>query len=444
MLLLLAAGGLSYVTDGRVYCKDVRDFSDDCEMIVSSGEDGWPISIFLTTVQQHNKIASGSTFVPFGCASNEDPTGIDVTYTFQADEHDNTFRIAEAGKYAVCSYNCNGAAPTDWSFRIRHSWGWLDEEIYPLTYIPMCEAVLYLVLFIASLVNRRRHKAMRLAIHTVIMVALGIHFVGAAISAGFYMVSNFDGTDQRALIVPEVFALINNFCVLCLCLILAAGLSIARPRLPPGQLVPIVCDCFAFAGINAVLVSSWFKDAKSELSLVVSFVAMYVIAYIIFLFMILKLFKESYGILRQHLAMIRQCGIDPKRTPTRRKMRMLQRLREVALVAFLVFVVSTFFAVWDLIPIWVAYLIIMVADFIVYGAVSYLYRIREKMAATYGDDVDAYIANSSRDEGNLAEWRPGMILPPLPKVAYRSAQVHDAPTAYEEPGVPDGKNSSSL
>jgi hypothetical protein len=183
---------------------------------------------------------------------------------------------------------------------------------------------------------------------------------------------------------------------------------------------------------------------KSQLLMVILFLVMYLVAYLIFLIMSLNLFRESYGILRAHLAMIWQGGIDPLKTPTRRKMRMLQRLKEIGLIVFLVFVVSTFCTVWNLIPIWVAYLVVLVGDFVFYSVMCYLCRIREEMVATYRDDIDLH--SVSEDDGkDLIEWHPGMPLPPLPRENYCSEQVHDAPPNYEEPGLPpDAKNLNNL
>jgi hypothetical protein len=443
MLLLIAARGFSYVTGGRVHCKNVRIFSEDCEITVSAGIDAWPISIFLTAVQQHDKIASSSIFVPFECTDTEDPSQIDVKYTFEMTEDENTFKIAEAGEYAVCSYNCSGPGPTDWSFRIRHTCGWLDEGIYPLAYIPMCEVILYLVLFVPWLVNRLHNRAMALAIHTLVLIALVIHLIGAAVGACIYMLSNFHGTDQRALIVPEVFAMVNDFCILCLCLFFAAGLSISRKKLRPGTIAAIVIDCFTFAAVHSVLVGTWFRDVKSDLSIIILAIGIYITAYVIFLVMNLKLFNASYRILRTHLAIIMECGIDPEGTPTRRKMRMLRRLKHAGLNVFLVFVVSTFLAVWDVAPIWATYLAVMVADFLFFCVACTLCRIRKDMAATYGDDVDVRIVNDSKDKRNLVEWHPGMPLPPLPAAAYRSAQVHEAPPTCEEAALSPGTKDST-
>jgi hypothetical protein len=145
--------------------------------------------------------------------------------------------------------------------------------------------------------------------------------------------------------------------------------------------------------------------------------------YVLYGTLALAFFKKSRRILRRHLVMIRSQGIDPHGTPTSRKLEMLGRLRWFVGLAVLLFIGSTLLVSLRIAPYWLSTFFAVLVNAGLYGTMCWFCRIRSKMSANYGDEASAYVVN----DDDLREWKPGMILPPLPKAAHSASEIHPEP-----------------
>jgi hypothetical protein len=397
-------------------------YPSNCQFIFECSSSPFtPFSVIFINREQRDALDLAAEF---DC-KDEVIANVACDYHFAIDAPRQTEQISEGGWFAIFAYRCFGiVTDEELTLTVHWPWGWLDRELYPILYIAWIECVFYTVLLSLWIRNRVHHKSQAVAIHNLLMVSLVLHVLTSCASGIMYVVANLNPAPSLT-IACDVSQGVSHLCILFMCMAFATGLSTVYERIPTVQMTLITIIAIWFALSGSLLGAMGYYEIESH-AVIFTLLILYVIGYLGFVGMCLHHFRRTRRILRRHLILIYQQGIQPERTPTWRQMRMLARLRLIVSLAFLAFVGSMLVSFSRIAEYWVASLITIIMDMAVFSAMCYLCRIRSKMATVYGDDESAYAV----EDGNLREWKPGMVLPPMPSGA--SHMIHPA-----EADVPD-------
>ena len=357
-------------------------------------------------------ISDGDEFICEGNIPN-----VSVNYIFQVTDNPFYYDIEKGGQMAFFAFNCSGplVLPNDVSFVLKSPWGYLSGNIMPVLVIVWIEFAWFLVLLIIWIVNMCRHKQIQVLIHHLIFFALITQCVTSALQGCLYLYMNFNKETTALLVLNDVVQLIMNWVGLALVLCFGVGISIVKDQFHPCELAIVVLLPLAFAFVQFLL-SSTVMAQYISFGLSIALLVIFCIIYLAFLVVYGVMMEASLRVLKEHMLLIQANGINPKHTPTHRKIKMLKRLRNYGMAIFFLYVFSALLFQTKVFVFWVVRLVVDVFTCVIFTLVCWLCRLRSKMATTYFEDQEAYEVNPSDPPGGqLTDWRPGLKLPPLPK-----------------------------
>lgn len=353
------------------------------------------------------------------CYVNNTPRG-EFTYNFVLDQLPYTFDMEKGGTYMFAIYNCtNTFEISSISYYFHNSWGYLPFGRYPVKFVTWIEVAFYAILLILWIINTIHHRKIVILIHYVILVNIIIQTAASAINGCVYHFINLNSEARDLTIANNVIGFVRNFSLVLLSLLLAAGLSVVYEVLPWRKWAAIGAVSLLFAAAE-FLIDSTFTEGFDILGSVL-LIVLYFITYGLHVWAIYHYSLQALQTLQAHLVKCAAAHIDPVTTPSYKKIDILKFTRTAAICILLLFVLSSLCYRLGWFYYFITYIIVALFTAILYGIICWKLRIRNAMAATYGDEQDAY---EIQDDQEMVEWEPGVKMPPMPVESAPQNQIH--------------------
>ena len=347
---------------------------------------------------------------------------VSAEHVFEVSSNPFSYAIDVGGLLGFFLFNCSGeiSVPSDVSFVLKSRWGYLSGDVMPVLVIVWIEFVWYLVLMILWIVNLVRHKALKVMIHHLILISLILQCLAAAVQGCVYLYVNFSSPSQELLVFNDLVQLVMNFIVLALVLCFACGISIVKDRFMCSEVAMVIVIPIAFAAAQ-FFITSQTVSRVIPFGLEVAVLIFFCICYIVFIIVYIYKMNQSLQILKEHMLMIKSSGVEPKHTPTHRKIKMLKRLRNYGMFIFFLFAFSTILLQGNVFVFWVLRLAVDTLTCICFTLICWVCRVRTKMSTLYFEDEEAYeVTTPDNGTGQRTPWAPGTKLPPMPKKAHKN------------------------
>ena len=348
-------------------------------------------------------------------------------YSYIVEKTPSNFTIPQSGIYSVFLSSCDIITEDiRWEASIRNSWVEVNINTQPMTIISYCEIAFYTILTIIWMKNWCKHQTQRKAIHYLIFINLVIFLVTAIINAILYNVYQNE-VYADSFIASDLLVGIGNTYMIWICFVCILGLSITDDRLSLKEILISIGVCLIYS-IPQILIGSSFSNTFSVVLLIVLTV-LFITGYIVYFILYTKISRKTISRLNSHLYIIARRGIDPKTTPSYRKIKLLKWVRAIGLLVFLFQAASTLLSAADILDQWPAYLIIRITNAILVSALCYLCRMRNAMDATFYEQSDSDYSEDSIDDSNGAlerpgtRWMNGIPLPSVPKEGTLSIKI---------------------
>ncbi|OHS98860.1 hypothetical protein TRFO_34810 [Tritrichomonas foetus] len=415
MIFILLSQITSSITIGATWKFNTQRVSDNSSLIIHDFTGTNLIHIMIQNSSQYNSLQN---YLNFYCVSNE--TWVPLLEYVSIHEVTNKefpvfIPIEKKGKYYFSIYSCGVPIQAKTiTFWFSNSWGYLIFEKYPCLYITWIEVGFYSILLIIVIVNSCRHCNFIVLLNWIIIISIAIQMICDTVSAVLYTVSNKNEELRGLNIAAQVMSCIRIFILILLSMFLASGLSIVYERLSWKKCLLI----FISSAIFAVL--AFFTENVTNTSSNLVFEVMVMIVYgVIFLIygcILYYLTNEAIQTLSSHLVMIASVHIEPTTTPSYRKRELLYINRNCSTALLFLLVLSSILYRVGIFYYFITYLIIAIANAVIMCVIAYYCRLRKAMAATYGDDQEAYEVKNDPEDPNeeMKEWEYGMTLPPMP------------------------------
>ena len=298
-----------------------------------------------------------------------------------------------------------------------------NRTIDPVVAIYWIQTFVFLVYSILWTINTLHHKNVRVLLHKVLYIILILEFflsLGDAIATTY--IFKFP-RNEVATVLANIFNVLSNVGIASFSLVFLSGLSIVFESLPTLHIV-LICVAGLIYSISLFLLE-FIIATTPTFATTLLLIIVYAVAYMIFLFEILRFSSLAMNALHIHLEMIIERGINPKTTPTYRKIKLISFTRNCTMFLFLFWEICYILYFLGILEFWSIRLVIALFVIILFGIICYKFRIRQAMAATYGDDEDAYIVHQENEENSessseLESWKPGVVLPPIPQINHHS------------------------
>lgn len=281
------------------------------------------------------------------------------------------------------------------------------------------ETLVYLIFIFLWTKNRCKHKLISVKMHTVIHICCSLHLAFAIAQSIILTIYEFRKPFHAVKTGIDIIECFKTFVLSCLSLFLASGLSIVFDKITPITYMMIFTSAGFFNVMSFVL--STTAEVYIPLWLSIILCIFYVGGYMYYFGLILYLERESLNALKTHLILIAERNIDPKTTPSYRKLKLLTFARNASISMFFVIVICFILYFSTIAPYWLVTGLQCIAMAILYGIVMYMCRIRNAMASTYFDDEDAYVVDD--DDNEKQNWERGMKLPPMPQAQFAQNKI---------------------
>lgn len=383
--------------------------SKNAEIIIHSIKGSGDFNLMIQNKAQHDTLTISKYFL---CNSSTPIYQCMSLNPINKSELPQSFLINPnmgAGYYYFTIYNCISPMKIQRiTFSFLNSWGRLPFEKYPLIFICWIESAFYLVLLILCLINSLKHTELRVLLHYLIVGTVFIFTLSTIISGVLYTYTNrksnkVNDINQNAIwITSSILLCLRNFCLLMLILFLVSGLSIIYEIIKVSKILLILLLSALFTVSEFLCDSDVLNDISFSIYAIIYVI--FIVLYILYSIFLINLSCHSMNTLEAHLVMIQDANIDPETTPTYRKIELLEHLRKCSIAILLFFVGSSILRRMGIFYYFISYLIIEIAMAILLSLVCWFCRLRYKMAATYYDDEEAYVAKETQNDSQISEY----------------------------------------
>lgn len=345
--------------------------------------------------------------------------------------HHFNFFIRRGGTFSFYIYNCTPEinetnVNSMGTFHFQNKWGYLPPRVFPIMIYSCIESAYFVGLLIAGIVNKCHHPLIVVSLHNLVLLTVTATFVSSFAIALTLSVSNSFFSNVTLPIVYS-FRAIKLMLICILCISIAMGVSIVVENPTKKDIgISILCS-FLFA--LAQFFTMFTITSSNNSVLIITSGVSFILFYCIYCATFSNYISTTLKILHENMVQIAEMGIDPFTTPTFRKIKMVNRLRKIAIIILVIDLMSGLAYSLFTSSLYIIYIIgsILEAGFFTY--MSWEVRIRKRMAATYLDNEDAYIVPNNQED--KIQWEFGMAIPKLPTEAHDMKKIFADDHLYE-------------